>query len=303
MKKEEQPNQREKLYSLLGKLPSRMREISVEKVMEKEYKWYVLEKLILDLNGIEPVPAYFLRSKQAGKHSPAILYHHSHGGRYKVGKDELFAGAPYIYEPYGEALARRGISVLCIDAWLFGERSGRPESSAFKEMLWNGQVLWGMMVYDGLRALDYLVSRPDVDATRIGTLGMSLGSTMAWWTAALDSRIKVTVDICCLTDYHALIEDNGLDRHGLYYYVPDLLNHFTAAEINMLIAPRPHLSLAGDRDALTPVPGLIRIDEELTRTYREFGADGAWKLLRYDVEHEETAEMRTEVLAFLQAKL
>ena len=49
----------------------------------------------------------------------------------------------------------------------------------FKEMLWNGQVLWGMMVYDTLSGLDYLLTRPEVDTARVATLGMSMGSTMA----------------------------------------------------------------------------------------------------------------------------
>ncbi|MEH7096522.1 hypothetical protein [Neobacillus vireti] len=53
------------------------------------------------------------------------------------------------------------------------------------------------------------------------------------------------MDICCLTDYQALMEEDGLDGHGIYYYVPELLNHFTASEINALIAPRAHLGLAG----------------------------------------------------------
>ncbi|MCZ8510871.1 acetylxylan esterase [Paenibacillus filicis] len=169
-----------------------------------------------------------------------------------------------------------------------------------KEMLWKGHYIWGIMVYDSIRAVDYLVSRPDVDATRIVTLGLSMGSTMACWLAALDTRIKVTVDICCLTDFQALIEEKGLTGRGIYYYVPDLLNHFTTSEINELIAPRPHLSLAGDRDQLTPVKGLIKIDEELKKAYREHDAADAWKLLRYDVGHQETLEMREEILSFLQ---
>ena len=56
-------------------------------------------------------------------------------------------------------------------------------------MLWHGQVMWGMMVYDSIRAVDYLVSRDDVDPGRIATMGISMGSTMAWWAAALDTRI------------------------------------------------------------------------------------------------------------------
>ena len=62
----------------------------------------------------------------------------------------------------------------------------------FKAMLWQGQVLWGMMVYDSLRAVDWLVDpRRRRRQARIATLGISMGSTMAWWLAALDERVKV----------------------------------------------------------------------------------------------------------------
>jgi dienelactone hydrolase len=206
-----------------------------------------------------------------------------------------------LYRPaYTVDLTRHGIAALCLDAWLFGERRGRTESELFKELLWQGRVLWGMMVYDGLRAVDYLLSRSDVDGTRIATLGLSMGSTMAWWLAALDTRIRVCVDLCCLTDFHALLESRGLDEHGVYYYVPSLLKHFTTAEIVALIAPRPHLGLAGNLDRLTPPKGLDRIDAAVSRAYRELGSPEKWQLLRYETGHFETAEMRAEVLSFLQ---
>ena len=166
-------------------------------------------------------------------------------------------------------------------------------------MLWRGQAMWGMMVYDSLRAVDYLVGRADVDAGRVGTLGLSMGSTMAWWVAALDVRIKACVDICCLTDFHALIETQGLGGHGIYYYVPDLLNHFTTAQINALISPRAHLSLAGRHDCLTPPAGLERINRELRAVYEADGAPDAWKLHVYDQGHFESAAMRAEIVAFL----
>jgi dienelactone hydrolase len=167
-------------------------------------------------------------------------------------------------------------------------------------MLWRGQVLWGMMVYDSLRAVDFLAARPDVDAARIGTLGMSMGSTMAWWLAALDPRIKVTVDINCLTDFHTLLAKKALSLHGLYYFVPGLLNHFTTAQINALIAPRAHLGLAGLRDDLTPVEGLDIIDRELKKVYADAGHPERWTLLRYDVAHQETPEGRQQIVAFLK---
>ena len=292
-------DRRQELYSLLGDLPDRNAPIASRLVSTSEEKYYILEKLVLELNGIEAVPAYFVRPP-GDKPYPCILYNHAHGDDYELGKDELIRGRKQLQTPpYAESLARQGSAVLCIDAWLFGERrSGRTESEAFKQMLWNGQVLWGMMVFDSLRAVDYLCSRPDVDARRIGTMGLSMGSTMAWWLAALDLRIKACVDLCCLTDYQALIESRGLDGHGIYYYVPALLKHFTTSEINALIAPRPHLSLAGDHDPLTPPAGLERIDRELRVVYKDLGAPEAWELKRYDAGHVETPEMRSAVLAF-----
>lgn len=290
---------RRQLYALLGDLPPRNRRISARKVAEERRASYVLEKLVLDLNGIEAVPAYFVRPRGTSGPRPAVLYNHSHGGHYEVGKDELLRGQEYI-QPWAEEFARMGYAALCIDAWAFGERRGRSESEIFKHMLWHGQVLWGMMVYDTLRALDYLVRRPDVDAARIATLGISMGSTMAWWAAALDERIKVCVDLCCQTDFQALIETRSLDGHGVYYFVPGLLKHFTTGEINALVAPRPHLAIAGNYDRLTPPAGLNRIDAHLKRVYKAAGAPEAWRMRRYDVGHVETAAMRAEVVAFLK---
>jgi len=292
---------RGQLYKLLGDLPDRKRKISVSKIDEEKRASYVLEKLLLDLNGIEPVPAYFVYPRDKKGPSPAILYNHAHGGNYVLGKDELIYGREALQKPpYAEVLTQKGYCALCIDAWCFGERRGRTESETFKQMLWMGQVLWGMMVYDSLRAIDYLVSRPDADASRLGTMGISMGSTMAWWVAALDTRIKVCIDICCLTDFQALIESRGLDGHGIYYYVPGLLKHFTTSDINKLIVPRPHLSLAGNFDRLTPPQGLDRIDAELKKAYAQENAEDAWKLVRYNTGHFETAAMRKEILSFLE---
>ena len=108
------------------------------------------------------------------------------------------------------------------------------------------------------------------------------------------------VDICCLTDYKALIDTQGLEYHSIYYFVPGLLKHFTAAQINSLTAPRAHLSLAGNFDVLTPPAGLDRIDAAIRKVYKAEGAGEAWKLLRYDTGHYETAIMRKEIIAFLK---
>jgi hypothetical protein len=160
--------------------------------------------------------------------------------------------------------------------------------------------MWGMMIYDSLRAIDYLQTRSDVNAARIATMGMSMGSTMAWWLSALDERLKVCIDLCCLTDFHTLIEQKGLDLHGIYYYVPNLLNHFTTAGINELISPRAHFGLAGRHDPLTPLKGLAIIDSHLRKVYQQDGAPEAWQLRIYEAGHMETAQMREDILGFLK---
>lgn len=301
---EERSRRRSELYSLMGDLPAWNRPIAVEVKSTEETEHYVLERLVLDLNGEEPVPAVFTKPKGRTGRLPAILFNHSHGGGYNIGKKEYLEGRSYLASPpYAEELAKLGFAGLCFDTWVFGERAVRKESECFKDMLWKGQVLWGMMVFDSLRAIEYLLTRDDVDAARIGTLGISMGSTMAWWVAALDERIKVCVDICCLTDFDALVADGGLDRHGVYYYVPGLRKHFTTSQINALIAPRAHLALAGLQDKLTPVAGLDRIERELNDVYRAAGKTENWKLLRYDVGHQETPEGREAIRTFLRAHL
>lgn len=294
-------SRRGQLYELLGDLPDRNRSIDSKTVATESHDGYVLQTLELELNGIEKVPAYFVTPEKITGKVPTILFNHSHGGGHHIGKKEFIRGRSYLYRtPYAKEITSRGWAGLCIDHWVFGERNHTSESDMFKSMLWQGQVLWGMMVYDSIRALDYLVGRPEVDAGRLGTLGMSMGSTMAWWLAALDERIKVTVDICCLTDFHTLLNRGDQRKHGIYYYVPKLLKYFTTAQINALIAPRAHLALAGTRDRLTPVEGLDIIEAELNDTYRRLGASEKWKLLRYDTGHKETREGRQEALAFLE---
>ena len=293
---------RRQLRDLLGAAPTWKQPINATVLSVEDRRCYVVETLLLDLNGSEPVPAYFIKpSGMAEKgQRPAILYNHAHGGDMELGKDELLEGRSALRKPpYADALVNAGYCVLCIDAWGFGERRGRSLDSLFKEMLWRGEVLWGAMVHDSLRAIEYLLQRDDVDATRIGTMGLSMGSTMAWWVAALCTDVKVCVDLCCLTDFHSLIRSGDLDLHGTYYFVPGLLSRFTTSTINALIAPRAHLALAGIYDRLTPPEGLDLIDGDLRLVYSSFGAEDRWRLSRYQCGHVETGGMRAEALSFL----
>jgi hypothetical protein len=170
-------------------------------------------------------------------------------------------------------------------------------------MLWRGRVLWGMMMFDEVQAVSYLAAREEVDPRRIGAFGLSMGSTKAWWLAALDERVKLCVDLCCLTDYEELIKIENLRGHGFYYFVPGLLKHFQAADVNELIVPRPHLSLNGRRDRLTPPEGVERIRDHLLPLYRRYGREQDCRIELFDCGHEETPEMRKLVDAWFDRHL
>lgn len=293
---------RAKLWSLLGKLPT-YRPITGELVETRQEDGYRVEVHRLDFNEQELVPAYVVIPDNLTAPAPGIVFNHSHGGQYQLGKDELFQGAGYFQSPYAPVLAELGFVTIAIDNWCFGERSHTSELDTFKRMLWYGQWLWGMMMWDSYRAVDYLVSRPEVDPTRIGTLGLSMGCTAAWWLAALDVRIKCCVGLVCLTEYNALLANKALSAHGVYYFIPNLLNHFQTEDIVRLICPRAFLSLNGDEDRSTPPEGIDRIRRAVTPDWARAGAERDLRILRYPVGHLETPEMREEILAWLREKL
>jgi len=160
-----------------------------------------------------------------------------------------------------------------------------------------------MMLFDEFRAVDYLVSRPEVDPNRIGAFGLSMGATKAWWLAALDPRIKLCIDLCCLTDFEELLKIKNLKGHGIYYYVPSLLKHFQTAQINELIVPRAHLSLNGRQDLLTPPAGVERVRDYLQPLYQRYGKTKDCRIELFDCGHEELPAMRQLVLEWLDRHL
>ncbi|MFC1635558.1 dienelactone hydrolase family protein, partial [Planctomycetota bacterium] len=284
---------RKKLWRLLGDLPELFTpEVVIQQRESRE--GYKLERFTFD-NGIgDTVYGYALVPSGRKKRRPAILYHHYHGGKYKNGKEEVVTRAfSKLDFATGEALVREGYVVLCIDAYAFGERrfqgpagereeGGRTETSLFKMFLWQGKTLWGMMVRDDLLALNYLLSRPEVDPKRIAAMGMSMGSTRTWWAAALDERIKVAVSVACLTRYQNLIAHGQVKQHGIYYYVPNMLKEKIDTEsVVGLIAPRPHLTLTGDRDGGSPASGVRIINAYQEHLYKLYGKPENFRGLLY----------------------
>ena len=302
-----QEPRRKELWSLLGDLPWDHKPAPPTVVRTEKHANYTLQRLVLDLNGFEPVPALLLIPDRREPRAPGLLFIHWHAGMYDLGKEQLLRGVD-VQPAYAPVCAEKGIVTLAIDSWCFGERkhesNGRQgEEDAFKLALWRGQVLWGLMMFDEFRALDYLARRPEVDPARVGAFGMSMGSTKAWWLGALEPRLRTVMDVCCLTDFDSLIAANGLSEHGVYYFVPSLLKHFNTSQINELIAPRPRMSVNGRNDPLTPPAGVEKIRDHLLPLYHRYGRESDCKIELFDCKHEELPEMRREILAWMDQYL
>lgn len=307
---------RGKLSELLGKLPPRPDKLAVKTLSREDRGDYIVESFEFDNAAGDLVPGYLLLPKSATPQAkaPAILYCHWHGGQYDIGKEELFKTNALPVAP-GPVLAKAGYVVIAIDACCFGARNGKGpggptdkggsgEMTASKFNLWVGRSLWAMIVRDDLMALDYLCSRPEVDANRIGVTGISMGATRTWWIMAMDDRPKAGVAVCCLTRYRDLIATQGLKYHGIYYYVPGMLNHFDTEAVVALAAPRPLLFMSGDEDAGSPVSGIKAIEQVVGRVYRLYGAEKNFQSTIYDkTGHVYKPEMWERTQAWMKEHL
>lgn len=312
---EEKPILRSKLRRLLGDLPPMFTPKPLVTDVEF-YDGFKLEKFHFDNRAGQIVFGYTVIPEGRTTPGPAILYHHYHGGEYDNGKSEILK--PWIIDKApAKALADAGYVVMAIDAYSFGQRQfqgpagdresgARTESALFKSMIWQGKTLWGMMVRDDMLALNYLLSRADiVDPNKTGAMGMSMGSTRTWWLAALDERIQASVCVACLTRYQTLIKSGNVNEHGIYYYVPNLLQEGIDIEaVVALIAPRPLLTLTGNQDSGSPVEGVNIINNYCKDIYDLYGVPDNFDGKVYDgVGHEFTPAMWDNAMLFFENHL
>ena len=315
--KQQRPEVFKAVVDSLGDLPPRPSPPHARVVSREQRAGYTLERVSIDNGAASAIPALVLIPEKLKPHAPAILWLHSS----TPDKNHLITPNLTTHtEALGDAFVRAGYVVLAPDALFYGERAEdipggpseayrRDEVESFKIAedrrlkfdLWLGRTTWGMFVRDDQVALDYLCSRPEIDARRIGATGMSMGSTRAWWLAAVDERVAATVGVACLTRYQNLIAHGNLRAHGLYYFGYGLLKHFDTEGVLSLIAPRPFLALTGDLDAGSPVDGIKALEDPVSRVYAANAAAECFKSIVYpDVGHEYTPAMRAEMLKWFE---
>ena len=299
----------------LGDFPARPSPQKVRVVSRELRRGYTLERVAIDNGESNDISALLLVPEKRPTPAPAILWLHSS----TPDKNQIITVTGGM-EPLGEAMVRAGYVVLAPDACYYGDRAenlpggametyqrGDGESARtvqdryLKLNMVLGRTVWGVFVRDDRIALDYLASRPEVDTKRIGATGMSMGSTRAWWLAAVDDRVAATVGVACLTRYQNLIAHGNLRGHGLYYFSYGLLKHFDTEGVLALIAPRPFLALTGDLDYGSPVDGIRVLEEKVGQVYAATGAPDRFKSIIYPNEgHVYTARMRQEMMAWFE---
>ncbi len=192
--------------------------------------------------------------------APGIAVWHQHAGEYHLGKSEPagLEGNPMHYT--GAALAKLGYVVLCPDALCFETRrderlkGGDFERFEFLRYVVSGKSMAWKNILDGRRALDYLCSRPEVDAERLGCYGHSMGSTHTWLIGPWEQRLKCLVGNCCLPTYEAIHEHKLL--HCFPNFIPGFFQYGDTPDIAAMIAPRIlHLNF-GEKDEGSPIEGV-----------------------------------------------
>ncbi len=249
-------------------------------------------------------------SASASKPAPAIAVWHQHAGKYDLGKSEPagLAGDPMHHT--GVALAKRGYVVLCPDALGFEERqdpSGTLEGGEFERFEFlrytvSGKCLAWKNILDMRRAIDYLVSRPEVQEEHIGCYGHSMGSTHTWLVGPFEPRIKALVGNCCLPTYKGIHRTRIL--HCFPNFIPGIFEYGDTPDIAGLIAPRAlHLNL-GEDDSGSPIREARDGINTIQKAYAKAGASDQFSaFIEAKTGHVLSAQMWQRVESFFEHHL
>lgn len=273
------------LKEALGPLPDPV-PLNPEIVWETREEGLIKRRVLLDFEEHMSAPALiYIPEAARDKPAPAILCNHGHGD---YGKDSVMAVINefetqraeeirmFNYD-YGLQMARRGYVTMAIDWRAFGERSdggdpypGRDKCNVqFIRGSLMGINLLSLNVFDGMRCVDYLSELAEVDADRIGTMGLSFGGTMTTWITLMDERIKAA-DIMCYSDRFKRFAIRDANYCGSQF-MPGLFALCDVPDLHGLIAPRPLLAEVGTHDLCFKIEDALSCTREVAKIYQAAG--------------------------------
>ena len=269
---------RDKLLECLGGPWPEGGDLKPEKTKMEQKDGYRLEWLAYELEPGDRCPAILLVPDGVSDTSPApaVTIWHQHAGQWHLGKTEPagLAGNPMHHT--GVALAKLGYVVLCPDALCFEERQdprkklrgGSYERFEFLRYTVAGQCMAWKNILDMRRAVDYLVSRPEVKADRLGCYGHSMGSTHTWLVGRGNPACARWWAIAVCT--YAGIHRTSL-LHCFPNFIPGIHEHGDTPDIAGLIAPRAlHLNL-GETDGGSPIQEARAGVQTIAKAYADAG--------------------------------
>jgi dienelactone hydrolase len=217
-------------------------------------------------------------------------------------KDGVSLGNKTHYHHHGVWFARHGYVCLIIDTVQWGEILGEHHGTYRLGRWWwpaRGYTPAGVETWNAIRALDYLESRPEVDATRIGVTGRSGGGAYSWWVAALDDRVKVAAPTAGITTLRNHVLDGCIEGHCDCMFMQNT-HRWDFDRVAALVAPRPLLILNTDKDDIFPIEGVYSIYRNTRRLYKTLGAEKNIGLQVAEGPHKDTQALNTGAFAWFE---
>jgi dienelactone hydrolase len=240
--------------------------------------------------------------KNLQRPAPSILYLCGHLG---VISNGISYGNKTAYQHHGIWFARNGYICLVIDTLELGEIQGRHKGTFNLGMWWwnsRGYTPAGVETWNAMRALDYLASRPEVDADRLGVTGRSGGGAYSWFLAALDDRVKVIAPVAGIADLQSYAVDGTVDSHCDCMFLVNTYR-WDYPMLAALCAPRPLLLANTDADALFPLDGVMRTREKIKGVYDFYGAGANFGLVIAPGPHRDTQDLQIPVMRWFNVHL
>jgi cephalosporin-C deacetylase-like acetyl esterase len=291
---------RQKILNLMGGLPETRAPLSVQQTGTLSGEGFRLEKIIYD-----SLPGFHVTANVCvpeGKGPfPAVLLTPGHYPAGKLSDYSLCANLArngmigMAYDPMSE-----GERLQYYDADLEASKVGGPtaeHSLASMQTLLIGDHLARYFIWDAMRGIDYLASRPDVDATKIGAFGCSGGGTVTAYLAALDDRVKAAASACYITSFEALLQaPTGVQEAE--QSIPDFIKDgLDFADWVEMAAPKPYAIVSTTED-MFPFAGARQTYEEAKRIYGLYGAADRLHWITGPGRHGALGPVYPQILAF-----